>query len=102
MYPPAFHLSFPFFLHYLIPPFFLRLSTIQDADKIVVLDQGRVAEEGNHRALLEGGGGRYAEMWEMQQRHHAMKNEEEGEEEEARRLKRKAAYDLRMQNSGKK
>lgn len=80
----------------------LRLSTIQDADKIVVLDQGRVAEEGNHRALLEGGGGRYAEMWEMQQQHHAMKNEEQGEEEEARRLKRKAAYDLRMQNSGKK
>lgn len=79
-----------------------RLSTIQDADKIVVLDQGRVAEEGNHRALLEGGGGRYAEMWEMQQQHHAMKNEEQGEEEEARRLKRKAAYDLRMQNSVKK
>jgi len=65
----------------------------------VVLDQGRVAEEGSHRALLEGGGGRYAEMWEMQQQHHAMKDGEEGVAEEARRLKRKAAYDLRMQNS---
>lgn len=43
-------------------------------------------------------------MWEMQQQHHGMKDGEEGEEEEARRLKRKAAYDLRMQNSngGKK
>lgn len=68
----------------------------------MVLDQGRVAEEGSHRALLEKGGGRYAEMWEMQQKHHAIKEGEEGEVEEARRLKRKAAYDLRMQNSGRK
>lgn len=25
-----------------------RLSTVKDADKIIVLDQGKVAEEGNH------------------------------------------------------
>ncbi len=29
-----------------------RLSTIRDADKIVVIDQGKVVEEGNHEALL--------------------------------------------------
>ena len=29
-----------------------RLSTIQRADKIVVIDQGRIAEEGSHEVLL--------------------------------------------------
>ena len=33
-----------------------RLSTIREADKIVVLEQGRVAELGNHQELLEKGG----------------------------------------------
>ena len=28
-----------------------RLSTVKDADKIVVLDQGKVAEEGTHETL---------------------------------------------------
>lgn len=30
-----------------------RLSTVRDADKIVVLDRGAVAEEGTHRELTE-------------------------------------------------
>lgn len=39
-----------------------RLSTVVGADKIVVLDQGRVAESGTHEALLAKGG-LYARMW---------------------------------------
>jgi ATP-binding cassette, subfamily B, bacterial len=38
-----------------------RLSTVEDADQIVVLDGGRVAETGTHGELL-GEGGRYAEL----------------------------------------
>jgi len=33
-----------------------RLSTVRDADRIVVLDEGRVAEIGRHAELLERGG----------------------------------------------
>jgi ABC-type transport system involved in Fe-S cluster assembly fused permease/ATPase subunit len=44
-----------------------RLSTIIDADNIVVLDKGRVVEEGTHSGLLQQQG-IYASLWEMQQR----------------------------------
>jgi ATP-binding cassette, subfamily B, heavy metal transporter len=46
-----------------------RLSTIVDADKIVVLENGRVVEQGNHGELLKLQG-RYAQMWAMQQQEH--------------------------------
>jgi len=43
-----------------------RLSTVVDADQIVVLDQGKVAERGTHAQLLRKGG-LYADMWTRQQ-----------------------------------
>ncbi len=42
-----------------------RLSTVVDADKIVVLEKGHVVEEGTHAELLAKGG-RYASMWQRQ------------------------------------
>lgn len=42
-----------------------RLGTIRNADNIVVLKDGTVAEQGTHDQLLESGG-LYAEMWAMQ------------------------------------
>jgi ABC-type transport system involved in Fe-S cluster assembly fused permease/ATPase subunit len=43
-----------------------RLSTISDADAIVVLNQGRVAEQGSHAELLRIPDGLYAHMWASQ------------------------------------
>jgi ATP-binding cassette, subfamily B, heavy metal transporter len=52
-----------------------RLSTIIDADNIIVLDKGKVVEEGTHQHLLEKGG-LYAHLWQLQQ-----EEEEAGEGE---------------------
>jgi len=42
-----------------------RLSTIQSMDRIVVLDRGRIVEQGTHRSLLDKGG-LYARLWSRQ------------------------------------
>nr|WP_153381938.1 ABC transporter ATP-binding protein [Companilactobacillus mishanensis] len=42
-----------------------RLSTVQDADQILVLSNGRIAERGTHEQLLASGG-LYSELYELQ------------------------------------
>jgi ABC-type transport system involved in Fe-S cluster assembly fused permease/ATPase subunit len=53
-----------------------RLSTVVDADQILVLDQGQVAERGTHAQLLRKNG-LYADMWARQQ---SEREDEEGTE----------------------
>jgi ATP-binding cassette subfamily B protein len=42
-----------------------RLSTVMNADEIIVLDQGRIIERGKHAELLARSGA-YAQMWALQ------------------------------------
>ena len=42
-----------------------RLSTVRSADRIIVLDDGKVAEEGTHQELLRQGG-LYKQLVELQ------------------------------------
>jgi ATP-binding cassette subfamily B protein/ATP-binding cassette subfamily B multidrug efflux pump len=42
-----------------------RLSTIAALDRLIVLDEGRIVEEGTHQSLLERGG-LYAQLWKRQ------------------------------------
>ncbi|KAM7046158.1 iron-sulfur clusters transporter ABCB7, mitochondrial [Molossus nigricans] len=71
-----------------------RLSTVVDADEIIVLDKGKVAERGTHLGLLANPGSIYSEMWHAQSSHvqnhdhpkwHA-KKENVSKEEERKKL----------------
>jgi ABC-type transport system involved in Fe-S cluster assembly fused permease/ATPase subunit len=42
-----------------------RISTVKDCDEIICLKDGRIAERGSHRSLLEARG-LYADMYERQ------------------------------------
>ncbi len=55
-----------------------RLSTVVDADRILVMEQGRIVEQGTHAELLRAGG-RYRAMWELQQQEAEEGQASEGE-----------------------
>ncbi|OHB23579.1 MAG: hypothetical protein A3I22_02945 [Parcubacteria group bacterium RIFCSPLOWO2_02_FULL_40_12] len=43
-----------------------RLSTVRKADKIVVLEKGRIAEIGKHEELIQKESGIYRKLYELQ------------------------------------
>jgi len=60
-----------------------RISTVKDADEILVLDGGRIVERGSHRDLLEHGG-LYAQMYRRQLLEEELEVDEEREEHSKR------------------
>jgi ATP-binding cassette, subfamily B, multidrug efflux pump len=60
-----------------------RISTVKDADEILVLDDGRISERGTHRELLERNG-LYAQMYRRQLIEEELDVDEEREEHEKR------------------
>ncbi len=44
-----------------------RLSTVMRSDRIIVLDKGRMVEEGNHKDLIKKPKGLYSHLWHLQQ-----------------------------------
>ena len=59
-----------------------RLSTIQKMDRIIVVDQGKIIEQGNHKELLENENSLYKKLWELQAGGF-LKDEDNGETEES-------------------
>lgn len=53
-----------------------RLSTVKSADRIIVMKQGKIIEEGNHQELMQQGG-HYAELYETYYRHQSISYVEE-------------------------
>src|SRR5450830_1051868 len=52
-----------------------RLSTVMDADQILVMEGGRIIERGSHRELLDRNGA-YAQMWALQQQEESQQSRE--------------------------
>ena len=59
-----------------------RLSTIQKMDRIIVVDQGKIIEQGSHEELLEKNGSLYRKLWELQAGGFLKEEDEELEEPE--------------------
>lgn len=57
-----------------------RLSTVVDADEILVLEHGRVAERGNHFELMSKPNSLYKELWEKQSTAHLEAEQDLAEE----------------------
>jgi ATP-binding cassette, subfamily B, multidrug efflux pump len=71
-----------------------RISTVKDADEILVLDDGRIVERGSHRELLEHGG-LYAQMYRRQLLEEELEVDEE-QEEHVKRVKGQADEEPRL------
>ena len=57
-----------------------RLSTVKAADRILVLEQGRIIEEGNHAALMQAGG-HYANLYNTYFRHQSLEYVEQSRQD---------------------
>jgi ATP-binding cassette, subfamily B, bacterial MsbA len=71
-----------------------RLSTIKNADKIVVIDQGKVAEQGDHERLMSSESGIYSKLYNINQgkgRKKSTKEDDKGTSTSARTKSRKTA-----------
>lgn len=55
-----------------------RLSTVKSADRIIVMREGSIIEEGNHGSLMQAGG-HYAELYNMYFRHQSLAYVEEAQ-----------------------
>ena len=57
-----------------------RLATVKNCDKIIVMDKGKIVEQGTHQQLLERKG-QYYRLWEMQQGNFVIKEDSDKDEQ---------------------